>query len=129
MSGRIDAITPLNPSADAERVVEDFSALVARSGVVMRVRRENVLYLGPAVRFDVLELGDLSHLHVHALMTILLRTPGLKVEMTVPLRREPFVLPLDVQDCIHWFRSDRGTSAPRLWSAFNRVVDLLRVDP
>ena len=128
MSGRIDAITPLNPSADAERVVEDFSALVARSGVVMRVRRENVLYLGPAVRFDVLELGDLSHLHVHALMTILLRTSGLKVEMTVPLRREPFVLPLDVQDCIHWFRSDRGTSAPRLWSAFNRVVDLLRVD-
>jgi len=128
MSGRIDAITPLNPSADAVRVVEDFSALVARSGVVMRVRRENVLYLGPAVRFDVLELGDLSHLHVHALMTILLRTSGLKVEMTVPLRREPFVLPLDVQDCIHWFRSDRGTSAPRLWSAFNRVVDLLRVD-
>ena len=128
MSGRIDAITPLNPSADAVRVVEDFSALVARSGVVMRVRRENVLYLGPAVRFDVLELGDLSHLHVHALMTILLRTSGLKVEMTVPLRREPFVLPLDVQDCIHWFRSDRGSSAPRLWSAFNRVVDLLRVD-
>ena len=128
MSGRIDAITPLNPSADAERVVEDFSALVARAGVVMRVRRENVLYLGPAVRFDVLELGDLSHLHVHALMTILLRTPGLKVEMTVSLRREPFLLPHDVQDCIHWFRSDRGSSAPRLWSAFNRVVDLLRVD-
>jgi hypothetical protein len=128
MSGRIDAITSLTPSADAEHLVEDFSALVARAGVVLRVRRENALYFGPAVRFDVRELGDLSHLHVHALVTILLRTPWLKAEMTVPHRREPFVLPRDVQDCIHWFRSDRGSSAPRLWSAINRMVDLLRVD-
>ena len=128
MSGRIDAITSLTPSADAERVVEDFSALVARAGVVLRVRRENVVYLGPSVRFDVRELGDLSHLHVHALMTILMRMPGLKVQMTVPNRREPFVLPSDVQDCIHWFRSDRGSSSPRLWSAIGRMVDLLRAD-
>ena len=128
MSGRIDAITSLTPSADAERVVEDFSALVARAGVVMRVRRENVVFLGPSVRFDVRELGDLSHLHVHGLMTILMRVPGLKVEMTVPNRRGAFILPPDVQDCIHWFRSDRGSSAPRLWSAINRVVDLLRAD-
>ena len=129
MPGRIDVITTsLTPPAAAERLIEDFSALVARAGVILRVRRESAVYLGPEVRFDVRELDDLSHLHVHALMTLLLRTPWLKVAMTVPHRREPFVLPRDVQDCIHWFRSDRGSSAPRLWSAFNRVVDLLRAD-
>jgi hypothetical protein len=128
MPGRIDAITSPAPSADAERAIEDFSALVARAGVILRVRRENAVHLGPAIRLDVRELGDLSHLHVQALVRILSRRPGLTAEMAVPNRRKPFVLPHDAQDCMHWFRADRGSSAPRLWSTINRVVDLLRAD-
>jgi hypothetical protein len=127
MSGLIEAVVMQAPSAGA--VLERFSEFLTRAGVMMRVRREALPGLGPAIRFEVRRLGNLSHLHIEALATILSRTDGLTgVVIVVNGGWKRFVLPTQTEECIRWFRDDRGASTPRVWSAISRVLDGLRLD-
>ena len=129
MSGLIEAVVTRTPSADTRDAIERFSEFLARAGVTMRVRYEAVPRRGPALRFEVRELGNLSHLHIQALDRILSRTNVLNgIVIVVNRGRKRFVLPDDTQECMRWFRDDHGLSGRGVWSAITRVLDIFRPD-
>ena len=129
MSGLIEAVVTRTPSVATGTAIERFSEFLARAGIMMRVRYEGLPGLGPAIRFEVRELGSLSHLHIKALDTILGRTKELAgVVIVVDGGRKRFILPTDTEECMRWFRDDRGSSKPRVWSAIGRVFGSLRPD-
>jgi hypothetical protein len=120
MSGLIDAVITPMPSGNAGLAIEQFSELLAGAGIAMRVRHETHPTRGAAIRFEVRELGSLSHLHIQALERILSRTnPFGGVVVVVNRGRTRFVLPEDAAACIKWFRDDRGSSGSglmgRIW--------------
>ena len=120
MSGLIEAVVTHKPSGNAGAAIEQFSELLAGAGITMRVRHEAHPTRGPAVRFEVRQLGSLSHLHIQALERILYRTnPFGGIVVVVNRGRRRFVLPDDAAECIKWFRDDRGVSdagfVGRMW--------------
>jgi hypothetical protein len=129
MPGLIDAVVSPTPPAGAQIAIERLSALLASAGIAMHVRRENLPGMGPAVRFEVRELGDLSHLHIQAIETLFSRANVLNgIEVVVDYGRKRFVLPHDSEKCMGWFRDDRGASSPRLSSAIHRVLAMFRAE-
>ena len=111
MSGLIEAVVTRIPSANAGRAIEQFSALLAGAGITMRVRHDAHPTRGPSVRFEVRQLGSLSHLHIQALERILSRTdPFGGIVVVVNRGRRRFLLPDDAAACMKWFREDRGSS-------------------
>ena len=111
MSGLIDAVVTRTPSGNAGEAIERFSEILAGAGITMRVRHDAHPTRGPAIRFEVRQLGNLSHLHIQALERILSRTnPFGGIVVVVNRGRRRFVLPDDVAACIKWFRDDRGSS-------------------
>jgi hypothetical protein len=120
MSGLIDAVVTRTPSGNAGEAIERFSEILAGAGITMRVRHDAHPTRGPAIRFEVRQLGNLSHLHIQALERILSRTnPFGGIVVVVNRGRRRFVLPDDVAACIKWFRDDRGSSdsglVGRIW--------------
>ena len=125
MSGLIDAVVTRTPSGNAGEAIERFSELLAGAGITMRVRHEAHPSRGPGIRFEVRQLGSLSHLHIQALERILSRTnPFGGIVVVVNRGRTRFVLPDDAAACIKWFRDDRGSSdsglVGRIWGRLRR---------
>ena len=111
MSGLIEAVVTRQPSGNAGAAIEQFSKLLAGAGITMRVRHDSHPTRGPGIRFEVHQLGNLSHLHVQALERILSRTnPFGGIVVVVNRGRRRFLLPDDARECIKWFRDDRGSS-------------------
>lgn len=111
MSGLIEAVFTRTPSGSAGAAIEQFSELLAGAGITMRVRHDAHPTRGPGIRFEIRQLGSLSHLHIQALERILSRTtPFGGIVVVVNRGRRRFLLPDDAADCIRWFRDDRGSS-------------------
>jgi hypothetical protein len=111
MSGLIEAVVRQTPSGNAGAAIEQFSELLAGAGITMRVRHDTNPTRGPGIRFEVRQLGSLSHLHIQALERILSRTnPFGGIVVVVNRGRRRFLLPDDAAECIKWFRDDRGST-------------------
>lgn len=94
------------PPTEVARALGELSARWADGSIELRIRQDPAA-ASPGLRFDVVELGNLSHRHIAELLEILSKhrvADSHPVVVTYESKR--FCLPDDAAECIDWFRDD-----------------------